>query len=58
MNEAPGAKDDVERPEYDDLEEANIAKMNNLYETESETNDEEADSYNCAFCQKMYIDKT
>ena len=32
--------------------------MDNLYETESETSDEEADTFNSAFCQKMYIDKT
>ena len=32
--------------------------MDNLYETESETSDEEAANYNFVFCQKMYIDKT
>ena len=32
--------------------------MDNLFETESETSDKEADNSKCAFCQKMYIDKT
>ena len=58
LKEALGAKDDAEGAEYVDLDEANIAKMDNLYETESETSDKEAANYNCAFFQKMYIDKT
>ena len=44
--------------EYNDLEEANIGKIDDLFETESETSNKEADNYKCAFCQKMYIDKT
>ena len=32
--------------------------MDNLFETESETSNKEADNYKCAFCQKMYIDNT
>ena len=58
LKEALGATDDAEGAEYVYLEEANIAKMDNLYEKESETSDEEAANYNCAFCQKMYIHKT
>ena len=32
--------------------------MDDLFETESETRDKEAENYNCAISQKMYIDKT
>ena len=32
--------------------------MDDLFETESETSDKEADNYKCAFCQKMHIDNT
>ena len=32
--------------------------MDDLFETESETSDKEADNYKCAICQKMYIDNT
>ena len=32
--------------------------MENLFETESETSDNEAENYKCAICQKMYIDNT
>ena len=32
--------------------------MDNLFETESETSDKEADNYKCVFCKKMYIDNT
>ena len=32
--------------------------MYNLFETESETSDKEADNYKWVFCQKMYIDNT
>ena len=32
--------------------------MDNLFETESETSDKEADNYKCVFCKKMYIDTT
>ena len=46
----------AEGAEYDDLEEANIGKMDNLFETESETSDKEAENYKRAICQKMYID--
>ena len=53
-----GVKDDAEGAEYDDLEEANIGKMDDLFETESETSDKEAKNYKCAICQKMYIDNT
>ena len=56
LKEALGVKDDTEGAEYNDLEEANIGKIDNLFETESETSDKEADNYKCAFCQKMYID--
>ena len=48
----------AEVAEYDDLEEANIGKMDNLFETESETSDKEAENYKCAICQKVYIDNT
>ena len=56
--EALGVKDDAEGAEYDDLEEANIGKMDDLFETESETSDKEAENYKCAICQKLYIDNT
>ena len=49
-------KDDAEGAEYNDQEEANIGKMDDLFETESETSDKEADDYKCAIGQKMYID--
>ena len=32
--------------------------MDDLFETELETSDKEAENYNCAICQKMYIDNT
>ena len=32
--------------------------MDDLFETESETSDKEADNHRCASCQKMYIDNT
>ena len=32
--------------------------MENLFKTESETSDKEAENYKCVFCQKMYIDNT
>ena len=58
LKEALGVKYDAEGAEYDDLEEANIGKMDNLFETESETSNKEAENYKCAICQKMYIDNT
>ena len=45
LKEALGVTDDAEGAEYDDLEEANIGKMDNLFETKSETSDKEADNY-------------
>ena len=54
--EAIGVKDDTEGAEFDDLEEANISKMDDLFE--SETSNKEAENYKCAICQKMYIDNT
>ena len=56
LKEALNVKDDAEGAEYNDLEEANIGKMDDLFETESETSDKEADNYKCAIGQKMYID--
>ena len=32
--------------------------MDDLFAKESETSDKGADNYECAFCQKMYIDNT
>ena len=58
LKEAVGVKDDAEGAEYEDLEEANIGKMDILFETESETSDKESDNYKCVFCPKMYIDNT
>ena len=58
LKEALGVKDDAEGAEYDDLEETNIGKMDNLFETESETSDMETENYKCAICQKMSIDNT
>ena len=58
LKEDFGVTDDAEGAEYYDLEEANIGKMDKLFETELETSDKEADNYKCAFCQKMYIDNT
>ena len=37
LKEALGVKDDAEGAEYDDLKEANTVKIDNLFETESET---------------------
>ena len=42
--------------EQSDLEEANIGKMDNLLETESDASNKEAENYKWAICQKMYID--
>ena len=58
LKEALGVKDDAEGAEYDDLEEANIGKMDDLFETDSETSDKEAENYEGAICLKMYIDNT
>ena len=44
LKESHGVKDDNVGAEYDDLEEVNIGKMFNLFETESETSDKEADN--------------
>ena len=49
LKEALGVKDDAERAEYDDLGEANISKLDDLFETELETSDKEADNYKCFF---------
>ena len=32
--------------------------MDNLFETDSETNNKDAENYKCAICQKMYIENT
>ena len=32
--------------------------MDNLFETELETSDQETKNYKCAICQKTYIDNT
>ena len=56
MKEALGVGIGAEGAEYDDLEEGSIGKMDNLFETESETSDKEAENYKFAICQKMYID--
>ena len=37
-------KDDAEGAEYDDLEEANIGKMYDLFKTESGTSNKEAEN--------------
>ena len=58
LKEAFGVKDDAEGAEYDDLEEANIGKMDDLFKTELETSDKEAENYKCAICPKMCIDNT
>ena len=58
LKEALGVKDDAEGAEYDYIEEAYISKMDDLFETESETSDKEAEHYKCAICQKMYNDNT
>ena len=44
LNEALGVKDDAEGAQYNDLEEANICKMDNLFETEMETSDKVAEN--------------
>ena len=58
LKAALGVRDDAEEAEYDDLEEANIGKMDDLFETELETSDKEAENYNFAICEKVYIDNT
>ena len=40
-----GVKDDAEGAEYDDLEEANIGKMDDLFERELETGNKEAEKF-------------
>ena len=50
-------KDDAEGAETDELKEANIDMMGDMYDTESETSDKEAKNYNCAFCQKIFTEK-
>ena len=32
--------------------------MGDIFETELETSDKEAENYKCAICRKMYIDNT
>ena len=32
--------------------------MDDLFKTETETSNKEADTYKCVFCQKMYINNT
>ena len=56
LNEALGVCVGAEGAEYDNLEETNIGKMDNLFKTESETSGKEAENYKFAICQKMYID--
>ena len=51
-------KEVAERAEYNDLEEGNLGKMDNLFEIELETRDKEAENLKCAICQKMLIDNT
>ena len=58
LKEAFCVNDDAEGAEFDYLEEANIGKMDYLFETELETSDKEAENYKCGICQKMYIDNT
>ena len=58
LKEALRVKYDAEGAEYDDPEEANIGKMYDLFETDSETSDQEAENYKCVICQKMYINNT
>ena len=58
LKDALGVGVGAEGAEYDDLKEANIVKMDNLFETELETSDKEAENYKCAICQKMNIDDT
>ena len=50
LKEALGVKDDAEGSECGDLEEANIGKMDDLFETESEISYNKADNYKYAFC--------
>ena len=47
-----------EGAENDDIEEANIGQMDNLFETELEASDKDAENYKCSICQIMYIDHT
>ena len=58
LKEALVVKDDAEAAEYYDLEEANIGKMDDLFETDLENSDKEAENYKCEISQKMYIDIT
>ena len=54
LKEALGVKDDAEGAEYDDLEEANIGKMDELFEPESETSDKEAENYMCYLPENVH----
>ena len=46
---------DLKSAEKDEVEEAEIAMMDNVYKTESETSDEEGKNFNSAFCQISFI---
>ena len=52
LKEALGANNNSEGAEYDDLEEANKGKMDNLFKTESETSNKEINNYKCVFLQE------
>ena len=55
LKDAFGVKYEAEGTEYDDLEEVNIRKMDDLSETDLETSNKEAENYKCAISHKMYI---
>ena len=50
-------KEDMEDAEKDKVEEAEIAKMDDLCKTKSETSDKEGENFNCIFCPITIIDK-
>ena len=57
LKEAFQVEEDMEATEDDKVEDAEVAKLDDLYETESETTDGEGDNFNCPFCQKMFLNK-
>ena len=58
VKEALRVKDSTEGAETDEFEEVDIAMIDDLYETESETSNEEAENFKSACCQKMFTEKT
>ena len=57
LKEAFQVEEYMEATEDVEVDDAEVAKLDDLYETESETTDGEGDNFNCPFCQKMFLNK-